>query len=48
MRTCQERIKADSRRPVVGDQPLRVPADGRVGALGAERRKDERDDLITI
>jgi len=48
MRLAQERIKA-----IVADQWLvishsRVPADGRVGALGAERRKDERDDLITI
>src|ERR1700694_5233284 len=48
MRLAQESIEADSRRPVVGDQPLRVGADCRVRALGTKRCKNQRDDLVTI
>ena len=33
---------------MVVDQPFRVTADCRICALGAERRENERDDLVAI
>src|ERR1700730_16932610 len=48
MRLTQECVDADTRRPVVSDQPLRVAADCRVRALGAEGRENEGNNLVAI